>query len=117
MANRSRRRWAGSTAIAEDILARSIARHLSVPLVQGMLVRRRNTLPQRSLRPRERFSNARHAFGIRAGYDLDGSRVVLVDDILTTGATASEIAGLMKRAGASMVAVAVLARGTGDYPS
>lgn len=100
-----------------DILARSIARHLRVPLVQGMLVRRRNTAPQPSLRPRERFRNVRQAFGIRAGYDLNGVRVVLVDDTLTTGATASEIAGLLKRAGAAMVAVAVLARGTGAYPS
>jgi predicted amidophosphoribosyltransferase len=45
---------------------------------------------------------------------LNGIRVVLVDDILTTGATCSELAGLLKEAGASMVAVAVVARGTGD---
>ena len=100
-----------------DILAGCLARHLSVPLVQGMLVRRRNTSPQPSVKPRQRFSNVRGAFRLRAGYDLDGLRVVLVDDILTTGATASEVAGLLKRAGASMVAAAVLARGTGDYPS
>ena len=97
-----------------DILAECLARHLSVPLVQGMLVRCRNTLPQASLKPGPRFANVRQAFRLRAGYDFEGMRVVLVDDILTTGATASEIAGLLKRAGASLVAVAVAARGVGD---
>jgi predicted amidophosphoribosyltransferase len=45
---------------------------------------------------------------------LQDARVLLVDDVLTTGATCHEVAGLFKRAGASMVAVAVLARGVGD---
>jgi len=95
---------------------RRLAR-LRVRLARGMIVRCRNTLPQARLKSRERFASVRGAFRLRAGYDLDGLRVILVDDILTTGATASEIAGLLKRAGASRVAVAVLARGTGDRPS
>jgi ComF family protein len=100
-----------------DILAECVARHLQVPLAQPMLVRCRNTSPQRALAPRERFANVRGAFRLRAGYALEGLRVLLVDDILTTGATASEIARLLKRAGASWVAVAVLARGMGTHPS
>jgi len=100
-----------------DILAECLSRHLRVPLVQGMVVRRRKTEPQSTLKPRERFRNVRGAFRVRAGYDLSSVRVVLVDDILTTGATSSEVAGVLKRAGASMVAVAVLARGVGDKPS
>ncbi len=110
------RRLARGTNSAE-ILAEGLARHLRVRLARGMIVRCRNTLPQARLKPRERFASVRGAFRLRAGYDLDGLRVILVDDILTTGATASEIAGLLKRAGASRVAVAVLARGTGDRPS
>jgi len=98
-----------------DILAESLARRLRVPLVQGVLVRSRNTLPQASVRPGPRFANVRRAFRLSTTYDLDGLRAVLVDDILTTGATASEIAALLKRAGASMVAVAVLARGVGGH--
>ena len=96
-----------------EILAESLARHLHVPLARGMIVRCRNTLPQARLKPRERFANVRGAFRVRAGYALDGLRVVLVDDILTTGATASEVAGVLKRAGVSRVAAVVLARGTG----
>lgn len=97
-----------------DILAEWLARRLRAPLDLEMVVRRRNTLPQYGLKPRQRFANVRDAFRLRAGYDLDGLRVLLVDDILTTGATASEVAGLAKQAGASMVAVAVLARATGQ---
>jgi ComF family protein len=99
-----------------DILADVLARHLRVPLAAGMVVRRRNTLPQRTLRPGERRVSVRRAFRLRAGYALEGLRVVLVDDILTTGATASEIAGVLKASGVAAVAVAVLARGTGDRP-
>ena len=100
-----------------DILAECLARRLHVPHQPRMIARSRKTKPQRSLKPRQRRSNVRHAFALRAGYTLERYRVLLVDDVLTTGATASEIAGLMKRAGVSLVAVAVLARGIGEHPS
>ena len=100
-----------------DILAARLARRLGVPVVRGMLFRCRNTLPQVNLPPGERFQNVRGAFRLRAGYDLRGVRVILVDDILTTGATCSEAAGVLKEAGASMVGVAVLARSEGKEPS
>ena len=110
------RRLARGTNSAE-ILAEGLARHLRVPLARGMIVRCRNTLPQARLKPKERFANVRGAFRVRGGYDLEGLRVVLVDDILTTGATASEVAGVLKRAGVSRVTAVVLARGTRDIPS
>ena len=100
-----------------DILAECLARRLRVPLEARMVVRCRATKPQSSLKPRQRRANLRNAFAFRTGYTVAGSRVLLVDDVLTTGATASEIAGLLKRAGASLVAVAVLARGVGRHPS
>ena len=111
-----RRRLARGTN-SPDILAECLARRLHAPLQPRMVVRSRNTAPQSSLKPRQRRSNVRNAFRVRAGYALDGLRVVLVDDVLTTGATASEIAGRLKQAGASLVAVGVLARGIGDHPS
>lgn len=93
-----------------DILARQIARHLGVPDEPSLLIRRRDTLPQADLPPGRRFENVRGAFRIRAGYDIRGARVVLVDDVLTTGATSSEAAKTLKRAGAQAVVVAVIAR-------
>ncbi len=59
----------------------------------------------------QRFANVRDAFRLAAGHDLRGARVLLVDDVLTTGATCSEAAKLVKsRAGVDSVVAAVLAR-------
>lgn len=93
-----------------QIVARCLAGAMDVPLAPRMLARRRNTLPQSELLPRERLANVRGAFRVRAGYDLRGARVLLVDDILTTGATCGEIARVLRRAGATAVFAAVLAR-------
>jgi predicted amidophosphoribosyltransferase len=54
---------------------------------------------------------------VRARCHLDGARLLLVDDILTTGATSNEIAAVLKKAGAASVAVAVLARAEGKPPA
>lgn len=98
-----------------DLLAERLARFLGVPLLDRALRRCRNTLPQKGLPPRERFENVRGAFHAAAKRDLRGTRILLVDDVLTTGATCSEAARLLKdTCGAKMVFVAVLARAEGD---
>lgn len=95
-----------------EIIAQSVAVHLRIPVRGRMLVRCRNTLPQKNLTPRQRISNVRRAFRIRPSRHLAGARVLLVDDILSTGATCSEAARTLKRAGAAMVAAVVVARTT-----
>ena len=98
-----------------ELLADCLARKLRVPVVRS-LVRCRYTGPQKDLLPRERFRNVRGAFRLRRSdrQRWQDSRVLLVDDILTTGATCSEAAQLLKRAGAAAVAVAVVARADGS---
>lgn len=96
-----------------DILAARLGGRLRVPVEPAALFRRRNTVLQPTLTPKQRFLNVRGAFGLRRGYDLRGMRPLLVDDVLTTGATCSEAARVMKAAGASSVAVAVVAQGVG----
>ena len=97
-----------------EILAGCLAQRLGVPLEAHLLVRRRNTKPQPGLRPPQRFANLKGAFRTSKGYDFRGVRVLLVDDVLTTGATCSEAAHVLKQAGAAWVAAAVLARAEGD---
>lgn len=95
------------------ILAGQVARSVGVPLAERLLRCRRNVRKQGTLSPDARFRNVRGAFSISAGYDINEKRLLLVDDIMTTGATASEAARVLRKAGAASVAVAVVARGVG----
>jgi ComF family protein len=97
-------------ANSPELVAEALGRRLALPVARGLLVRRRNTLPQADLPPSQRFRNLRGAFRPGAGYALKAARVLLVDDILTTGATCSAAVRVLHRAGAEMVRVAVLAR-------
>lgn len=92
------------------VLATGLARRLPARLATRLLRRRRNTLPQFSLPPYKRWPNVRRAFAVRGGYPLGATHVLLVDDILTTGATCSEAARTLKAAGADRVSVVVAAR-------
>ena len=96
-----------------EILANCLGRHLGVPVRRRLLKQTRRTALQSSLNPGQRFLNVRGAFGLRSKCRLEGVCVLLVDDVLTTGATCSEAAKVLKRAGAARVVVAVLARGQG----
>ncbi len=98
-----------------ELLADCLGGKLGVPVVRT-IVRCRYTGPQKDLLPRERFRNVRGAFRLRRS-DRErwrDSRLLLVDDILTTGATCSEVARLLKQSGAAAVAVAVVARADGS---
>ncbi len=96
-----------------DVLARGLAKFLQIPLRRDILVKHRNTLRQADLPPSQRFRNVRDAFRVRRPEAIAGARVLLVDDVLTTGATCSEAAKTLKKAGAAWVGVAVVARAQG----
>ena len=71
---------------------------------------KRRGRPQKELTREQRLQNARGAFGCRPGTDLTGRRVLLIDDIITTGATASACALALLQAGAvEVTAVAIAA--------
>jgi ComF family protein len=74
------------------------------------LVRRRRTPMQGRLGPAARERNVRGAFAVNAGRSFAGKRVVVIDDVMTTGATVEECARVLKRAGAASVGVLTLAR-------
>jgi len=94
------------------LMAHELSRRTGLQVLPDALVRLRSTPSQASLRAAERAANVRGAFAVRRGAKskLEGRRVVLIDDVLTTGATAGACARALLKAGASSVDVLTLAR-------
>ena len=92
------------------LLAHAIHDAGGPPVAPDWLVRRRRTQSQGRLGPLARARNVRGAFRLRARRDVLGKRLVIVDDVLTTGATAEECARVLRREGAQFVGVLTLAR-------
>jgi len=95
-------------------IGRGLSRTIGVPLHSRRLWRLRATPDQKSLGGPARRENLRGAFAVSRGLDLTGQRVLLVDDVMTTGATCNESGKELKKAGADLVHVAVLARTTDE---
>jgi ComF family protein len=100
-----------------------LARHLAGRdhrrrLAPGLLKRLRHTRPQVGLAREARQDNVAGAFAVNRGQVglVEGRRVLLVDDVYTTGATVGECARVLKEAGAAWVAVVTLARAPGRGP-
>ncbi len=90
------------------LIARHYGRHLGIPVCSRTLRRKRHTRAQSGLSRRARLKNLVGAFEARG--DLGGQTVALVDDVLTTGATALAASKALKKAGAKKVFVWVCAR-------
>lgn len=94
-----------------ESLAREIANFLHIPCIPSVLRRVRATSQQRRLKSHDaKRENVRDAFRVVGGEVLRGRTVLLVDDVMTSGSTASEAANTLQSAGAGRVVLAVLAR-------
>ena len=93
-------------------LAKAVARASDRPLLVDALLRVRATQSSQGMSPSERRRNLVGAFRVRAGARaiVDGRCIILVDDVLTTGATADACARVLRRAGAASVRLLTLAR-------
>ena len=94
-----------------EILARHLSAATKIPLNIKLLRRVSATMTQTLLTREQRAKNMRGAFAICNGIKLNGERVVLVDDVFTTGATTSACARALRAAGAGEVCVWTVARG------
>ena len=92
-----------------ELLARVVAERLGAPLVNAVC-RKRRTPSQAGLTNAQRRTNVAGAFACSKKFSVKDLHVLLVDDVLTTGATASACAAVLKRAGAKRVTVLTLAR-------
>jgi competence protein ComFC len=92
-------------------LARRLGAAMQIPVNNRLLRRVVPTRTQTQLSRQERLANVRNAFAMRGSQRLNGERIVLVDDVLTTGATTSACARVLTAAGAGEVCVWTVARG------
>jgi competence protein ComFC len=91
------------------LLAQFVGERMLLP-VKPVLERLRYTTTQTAFDRAERMENLHDAFRLRKNADVRGLRVLLIDDVLTTGSTLNECARTLKRAGASSVYAATAAR-------
>ena len=92
-------------------LAARLGTAMKIPLNERLLRRVTPTATQTLLTRQQRAANMRGAFALRSGARLNGERVVLVDDVFTTGATTSACAQVLRAGGAGDVCVWTVARG------
>ncbi len=91
-------------------LARPVARALQIPLDRHSLLRHQSTPAQQGLSARERRRNLRDAFYCPQPQALTGLHLAVLDDVVTTGATANEVSRTLLHAGAASVSIWALAR-------
>ncbi|MEA3411038.1 MAG: ComF family protein [Pseudomonadota bacterium] len=89
-------------------LARHAGRGLNIPVSPGAVVRTRDNPPQAGLTAKARRANVRGAFAVR--HDTEGAHVAILDDVLTTGSTVSEIVHCLRRTGTRRIEVWTIAR-------
>ena len=92
-------------------IARHLGRRIGVPVLPRAIIRERNTAAQRSLSSEERYFNMEGAFSLNPSdaHKIKESRILLLDDIYTTGATAHHCGAILKKGGAERVDFIALA--------
>ncbi len=96
------------------LLAGEIAKNTGMALELHGLIKTRNTPPQVGLRRSERVKNELNAFGVTANHIFNNMRILIVDDVCTTGTTIRACSRVLMEAGAESVYAVTLARSTPD---
>lgn len=92
-----------------EIVAEGISQVTGIPILKAILKRKKNTRDQTYLNAQQRAENVKDAFVMGRPEMMESKKVILVDDVTTTGATLNECARMLHRAGAKMIFAATLA--------
>lgn len=93
-----------------ELVANELEKSLGIPARKDILSKVINTITQSKLGGKARQNNIQHAFFIKNDIEVEDKKIILLDDIYTTGATSEECSRVLKEAGASEVLVLVLAK-------
>jgi ComF family protein len=110
----SRHRWRGFNQA--EYIAQALANYLNLEVATNLIARHKRTKPQMNLHARQRSNNIKDAFSLNRNHSrsvitsLQSKKIVLVDDVYTTGATMKEAAKTLKRNGFGIVWALTLAR-------
>jgi ComF family protein len=91
------------------LLAEALGKMRGEPVCKDAIYMKKPTIDQTRLGRQGRFKNLKGSFNTRNGINLNGKRILLIDDVLTTGATADDCARALKEAGAEAVVAATVA--------
>ncbi|MGE5328926.1 MAG: ComF family protein [Deltaproteobacteria bacterium] len=94
-----------------ELIAEHIAKYYSKQLVKNNLIKTKETLMQSKLNKNDRSQNIKDAFEVVLKDEVKGKNILLIDDILTTGATVNECSKVLKQNGAKQIIVATVATG------
>ena len=106
--NEKRLKWRGFNQSEE--IARELSKFLKIPLVKNCLARIKNAQPQVELSEKERKENVKDIFICQNQKEILGKKILLVDDVYTTGATMEEATRILKEAGTKEIRGVVIAR-------
>lgn len=91
------------------LIAKRVARKLEIKMERHVLYKRKDSLPQTNLPANKREKNVKGAFEVKNVQKVKGKRILLIDDVMTTGATVNECARILKRAGSKDIIILTIA--------
>lgn len=92
------------------LISRRLSKNSKIPIITNVLKKKKPTPPQADLPLKDRKRNVRGAFFLKNPHKIHGRRIILLDDVYTTGSTVNECSRVLKKAGAAEVTVFTLAR-------
>ena len=92
------------------LLVQKLSKMTNIPYDNFSLIRKRKTKPQVEVSGKERITNVKNAFTVKCPNNIKGKRIILIDDIMTTGSTVKESALALKKAGAKSIDILTIAR-------